>query len=597
VNRLHHDIDQVRGIRLTGAPETILFDETALFAPDGDVSMPLLGKLRVLIEDEGMQVVVLSRHPETVKQRVPLANLVIVPSIEGHAIHGPLLAIVASTMPLPPHAYAWYVGAGDVTPPFHATGFLGSEAANEILGLFGTALLQERAGIAFRAAGSGKPIPAEASFNSGILDGIARTVQAHPQRVNHLKQVAAQPLDLDGRTADLIASALAPILESQAPSGAVAAAPPPAGPDAPNYWFFWQRDAGNVVVPLSSLLKHPGYAHLHDPVQGFIDRYIDFVERLPHGNGMTIEHLGVSRFDMHGNPIESYGNPQKDGPSHTILAVLAALGESARAHAICTPYLEYLRDHINGPTFDPWEFAVGNIFNDDNLARRALRSGAALARSQGEDTVAEGYDAKADDIERTLAAFQRPEHRYISGGRDFLQPWMGAISGLDSDVVGSVLDAYDVTDTVLNVDDPRIGQTMEALEKVFADRWPVNIAWRETGRRGMGIGRFPEDTNDGKGSTGGNPWTFATLWAAEYYLRLIQRHTYLGTLDPSKRADLLAKADGYLTFVLEHGSPDSLTEQIDGQTGKPRGAKQLAWAQAELINVLLIREEVVHDGA
>lgn len=596
MNHLHHDIDQVRGIRLSGAPETFLFDETALFAPDGDVPAPLLRKLRVLTEDEGMQVVVLSRQPEIVKQRVPLANLVIVPSIEGRAMHGPSLAFLAAISPLPPHAYAWYVGAGDVGPPFHATRFLGSKATNEILGLFGTALLQERAGVAFRAAGSGKPIPAEVPFNSDILDGIARAVEAHPRRVNQLEQAARQPLDLEGERARLIASALAPILESQAPSGAVAAAPPPAGQDAPNYWFFWQRDAGNVVVPLSSLLKHPGYSDLHRRVQDFIDSYIDFVERLPHGKGMTIEHLGVSRFDMDGSPVQSYGNPQKDGTSHTILAVLAALGKSARAHAICIPYLTYLRDHINGPTFDPWEFAVGDIFNDDNLARRALRAGAALARSQG-DTAAESYDAKADDIERTLGVFQHPEHPYISAGRDFLQPWMGTISGLDVDVIGSVLDAYDVKDTVLNVDDPRIGRTMEALEAVFADRWPVNVDWRETGHQGMGIGRFPEDTNDGKGSTGGNPWTFTTLWAAEYYLRLIQRQAYLGTLDPSPRTELLAKADGYLTFVLEHGSPDSLTEQIDGQTGKPRGARQLAWAQAELINVLLIREEVVHDGA
>lgn len=587
-------------MRLTGAPQTILLDETALVAPDGHVPAPLLRKLQVLSETEGMQVVVLSPHPETVKQRVPLSNLVAVSSIESHQWHGPSLAILSTPLVLPPHAYAWYVGSGDAAAPFHATRFPGPEAADEILGLFGTAKLQERSGVAFQAAGAGKPIPGETPFGEGILDGIAGAVAAHPNRVQQLaRELAgeeARPINLERDTERIVAAAIAPILTSQATDGAVAAAPPPSSPNDPNYWFFWQRDAGNVVVPLTKLARHPGYPHLHDTVQQFIARYLDFVEKLPQRSGMTVAQLGVSRFDMHGNPIESYGNPQKDGPSHTIFAVIAALGQSARAHSICTPYLKYLRDHIAGPTFDPWEFAVGDIFNDDNLARRALRAGAALACSQGDDAAAESYDAKADEIERTLATIQRPKSRSISAGRDFLQPWMETISGLDVDVVGSVLDAYDVTDTVFNVDDPRIVHTMEALESVFADRWPVNVAWRETGQRGMGIGRFPEDTNDGKGSTGGNPWTFTTLWAAEYYLRLIQRHEHLGGLDPSRRADLLAKADGYLRFVLEHGSPESLTEQIDGQTGKPRGATQLAWAQAELINALLIRQEVVRDS-
>lgn len=602
---LCHDVDEVRGMRLTGAPQTILLDETALFAPDGEVPSSLRRKLRVLTEDEGMQVVVLSTHADAVKQRLPdVANLVIASSVESHSWHGIFLAIVGDHTPLPPHAYAWYVGPGDVRAPFHATRLRGSEATDEILGLFGTAKVQERAGAAFRAAGAGKPIPHEAPFNEGILDGITRTVSAHPDQVRELARTASREIDLDRETERLIAAALPPILASQADNGAVAAAPPPRSPDAPNYWFFWQRDAGNVVIPLTKLARHPGYAHCHGDVRTFIDKYVDFVEKLPHRKGMAIAQLGVSRFDMDGNPIESYGNPQKDGPSHTVLAVLAALGESARAHAICTPYLAYLRDHIVGPTFDPWEFAVGDIFNDDNLARRALRKGAALARSQGDGAAAKGYDAKADEIERMLADTQaasprstrHPDHGYISAGREYLQPWMGAISGLDVDVVGSVLDAYDVEDVVLNVDDPRIAHTMEALEAVFADRWPVNIAWSETGYRGMGIGRFPEDTNDGKGSTGGNPWTFTTLWAAEYCLRSIQRHDFLGHRDPARRADLLAKADGYLAFVLHHGSPDSLTEQIDGQTGKPRGAKQLAWAQAELIHALLIRQEVMYDS-
>lgn len=595
-DHLQDAVGRVRRIRLTGQPRTILVDETTLFTSEGAIPASLLEKLQVLTTDEGMRLAVLSSDGESVRKRLSgVEHLVVWSSVEAGHLEEPSLAVVGTTRQLPPQVYAWYAGSGDASS-LHAVRNSGPEVTDGILGLFGTALVQERAGIAFRAAGVGKPIPSEAPFNTGILDGITRTLEAHPRQVHQLQGEAASPVDLAAETGRLIEAALAPILEGQATSGAVAAAPPPASPDAPNYWFFWQRDAGNVVIPLTRLVRYPGYAHLHDRVQHFIDRYVEFVERLPHGKDMTIAQLGVSRFDMDGKPIESYGSPQKDGPSYTVLAVVAALGESARAYAICRPYLEYLHEYIDGPTFDPWEFAVGDIFNDDNLARRALRSGARLAHRQGDGAAAERYRAKADDLERTLRTFQEPEEHYILGGRDFLQPWLGTISGLDIDVVGSVLTAYDVDDPVLNVDDPHIASTMQVLEGVFANRWPVNVAWRDAGNEGMGIGRFPEDTNDGVGSTGGNPWVFTTLWAAEFYLRSIQRHAVQGNHDPESRARLLKQADGYLQFVLQHGSADALTEQIDAQTGKPRGAKQLAWAQAELINALLIREDVIQGG-
>jgi GH15 family glucan-1,4-alpha-glucosidase len=262
---------------------------------------------------------------------------------------------------------------------------------------------------------------------------------------------------------------------------------------------------------------------------------------------------------------------------------------------VSKPYLEYLCDHILGPSFDPWEFAVGEIFFDYNLARRALRKGARLAQSQHDSAAAERYSATADGLEQALAAFKDPAEGYALAGRNYVQPFLATISHLDIDVVGSVLTAYDVADPFLNVDDPCIEQTMKALERVCAERWPVNVAWHQSGHAGMGMGRFPEDANDGIGSTGGNPWSFATLWAAQYYLRLLQRRDFLGMRDAEgdERAAFLKRADGFLQFVLSHVSPESLTEQIDGQTGMPRGARKLAWAQAALIQTLLVRQEVI----
>lgn len=594
--QLQHDVDAVSSIRLLGAPQTLLFDDSALFSSEGEIPLSLCRKLQVLSRHEGVRVAVISGNADLVRRALPdVPHLLIVSSIHDVEWDGPSLAILGEPVPLPPHAYAWYVGQGSAPASFHPTRREGAAATDEILALFGTAEVQERAGLAFRAAGAGKDMPREAPFDGAILDGIAAAVASDRSRVEQVAQRRNKPggFDLDRDTVKLIAAALPPILASQAANGAVAAAPPPHGPDEPNYWFFWQRDAGQVVLAMAQLANSSADAHVRDSTRTFVNRYLDFVERLPHQQGIGIGDLGVSRFDMNGTPIDSYGNPQKDGPAHTVLAVSAFLGDSPRAYTVSKPYLEYLSEHVLGPSFDPWEFAAGDIFFDYNLARRALRTGARMARAQQDRAAAERYRAGADDLERTLQTFRDPGAGYILAGRNFLQPFLDTISRLDIGVVGSVLTAYDVEDPFLNLDDPLIQETMQRLERLSAERWPVNLAWQEVGHAGMGMGRFPEDANDGVGSTGGNPWTFATLWAAQYYLRLVQRRDFLGKGSGRERAQLLEKADGYLQFVLSHVPPRALTEQINGQTGKPRGAKKLAWAQAALIGTLLLRQEIV----
>lgn len=597
VRLLHRHVDVVSNIRLAGAPQTLLVDEWALLSSEGNIPASLLTKLQVLALHEGMRVVVISAHRDALSEALcSVLHPTIAPSIQEVRVDSPSLAILAKHVTLPPHVYAWYVGTDSPGTSFHATRHTGARATDEILSLLGTAEVQERAALAFRAAGAGTDIPSEAPFDPKILDGITTAVTKHPRRIVQLEQRlrSGREFDLDQDTDRLIATALPPILNSQDKNGAVAAAPPPHGPNEPNYWFFWQRDAGQVAVAMAQLARDSPDADVRESARDFTARYVDFVQKLPHQPGTGTDDLGVSRFEMSGQPVKSYGNPQKDGPAHTVLAVTAALEESARAYTVTKPYLEYLNEHILGPSFDPWEFAVGDIFFDYNLARRALRTGARLARAQRDDAAAERYQARANEIEMALEAFKSPTGGYVLAGRNFLQPFIQTISHLDINVVGSVLTAYDIADPFLNVDDPLIHQSMKSLEHVYAEYWPVNVAWQKSGYVGMGMGRFPEDANDGIGSTGGNPWTFATLWAAQYYLRLVQRSHFLDTedVDERQRAEWLEKADGYLRFVLSHVPPEALTEQIGGQTGAPRGAKKLAWAQAALIQTLLLRRNL-----
>ncbi len=125
-------------------------------------------------------------------------------------------------------------------------------------------------------------------------------------------------------------------------------------------------------------------------------------------------------------------------------------------------------------------------------------------------------------------------------------PWFKQTTRLDASVLGSALLAFDggseIDHPCLDADEVRRPGGALRLKQV-----PVNLAWRRGGNAGAGIGRFPEDANDGFGSTGGNPWPVTTLWMAQY-------HGHRGNWE---------QAEGYLRFVTTHVEADAISEQID----------------------------------
>jgi glucoamylase len=174
---------------------------------------------------------------------------------------------------------------------------------------------------------------------------------------------------------------------------------------------------------------------------------------------------------------------------------------------------------------------------------------------------------------------------------------------------------------------PAVLATMMALEDANAPLYRVNREWTAAGNAGIGLGRFPEDANDGVGTNGGNPWPLATLWGAQFYYHVAQevaqslsgedrrqltledarqvaffdravgkevgraRPVEMGTWRDHILPALLVRGDGYLNFVLHHMPEDGgVTEQIDGDTGAPRGARDLSWAMSELIATIALRE-------
>lgn len=501
-----------------GEPIVVLIDEAAIAGNE---------RVRQVLSALGLQVITVGAHAAT--------------------LAAPTVGIFGSDVPPVARCHAWYVGAGPPPRWMRQTLGRGAPTTLQILRMLGTALAQEQAGVAFRAAGAGHAVPTWFALDPDVLRGVDRAVS--PRSVEGCAHPAAA-VDPE----PLLRKALDAIEACCAPNGAIAAAPR-AGPAEPDYWFFWQRDGAAAALALHAL-SASGPLDLRARATALCRGYLAFVERL----GAT-GAVAAGRVTMAGTPVGGYGDPQHDGPAATALAVLTL---DPRALDVARPFLEHLllpRPRIG---FDLWELVEGRSFHAANLRRRALRLAARIATKVGDDLA-----------ERCAVTDERPAFADPAGGwRHVLDPepaWFRETTRLDASVLGSALLGVDQENDIAH---PRLAQTAQRLEAHYARKWPVNVAWRRAGNAGAGIGRFPEDANDGFGSTGGNPWPIATLWMAQYHLR--RGHPEL--------------AEGYLSFVVSHVDPDAISEQIDAVTGGPRGARGLVWAHAELVTALLARE-------
>lgn len=498
-----------------GEPIVVLIDEAAGAGND---------RVRQVLAALGLQVIVVGAHAATVV--------------------APTVGIFGTEHPPVRGCHAWYVGSGPPPRWMRRTLGRGAPTTLQILRMLGTALAQEQAGVAFRAAGAGYADPFAVPLDPGVLRGIDRAVSPTSVEGPASPAVAVDPESLLRKAFDAIEACCAP-------NGAIAAAPK-AGPGEPDYWFFWQRDGAATALALHAL-SISGPLDLRARAAALCRGYLAFVEQL----GAT-GAVAAGRVSMAGIPVGGYGDPQHDGPAATALAVLTL---DPHALDVARPFLEHLL--APGPRigFDLWELVQGRSFHATNLRRRALRL---AARASVE--VDEGL-AERCVVTDERAAFADP----AGGWRHVLDPvpaWFRETTRLDASVLGSALLGVDHASEIAH---PRLAQTAQRLEEHYARKWPVNVAWRRAGNAGAGIGRFPEDANDGFGSAGGNPWPIATLWMAQYHLR--RGHPAL--------------AEGYLSFVVSHVDPDAISEQIDSVTGAPRGARGLVWAHAELIATLL----------
>ena len=296
-------------IRLVGAPERVLADVEAL--DEGvEEQISRLGLPVVRVDDHGITLGAVSV-----------------------AVFGRIHAYV-------PNCTAWYVGPGPCPGWMRATDGRGPATAHQVLATLATALEQERAGVAFRAASAGAARPSHEDFDVELLEGVARAVAP-----------SVPPTEL------LLGQSLAAIERCCASSGAIAAAPRPAD-GGPDYGFTWQRDAAAVGFALHALAER-GPADLQTRAARRLQAYVGFLSRL---NG----DLSASRRTLDGQVVGGYGDPQHDGPAASALLLQAI------APALATPFVDHLVRIGDAPGYDLWELTEGHHFHAEHLRRRAL---------------------------------------------------------------------------------------------------------------------------------------------------------------------------------------------------------------------------------
>jgi glucoamylase len=637
-------------MRLNGAISLVIVETGAIWDEHGDdLAGEIARKLALLAAHDHAHVIIRGPLSDARRRQIALArvaaaadarlvgtepdSLTSVRDLVGQYGTAPsecLALLASSATEVPPGCLAFYVGSGEPPARTHQTRLAGPAATDQVLALYGTALAQERAGQAFRAASAGRGdanVPADADFDRGILEGVVRSAS----RPDSPHPAPYRPLPDRAGLRDLARRAYGHLLRNLLPSGAVVGAPVRGQhPGMPNYWFFWQRDGAAAMSWLIEWHQR-GFPGLETTdLAGPIARYVEFLGRIQdHGR------LGTSRYTVAGEPMLGFGNPQLDGPALSALA-LARVADPAAVWDQLQVALDFLvSPSAGGVGVDAWEFIYGQHFNVTALQARALAAGAGVATRLGHAGHAARYADVGSRLMDLLPSFVEPSSGRVVAHRATVVPWFEATCRLDMAVLDALLaawappvpDATTLGRDLTSLAHPAVLATMAALEEAFAPLYPVNRDWRAGGNAGFGLGRFPEDANDGVGSTGGNPWPLTTLWAAQFYYRLAQEIGAAQRANPTRalitdirqvaflnhvagddvvESDrplesgiwrerllpaLLATGDDYLNFVVRHVPLDGgVTEQIDRATGQPRGAPCLSWALAELIGTIQVRE-------
>ena len=295
------------------------------------------------------------------------------------------------------------------------------------------------------------------------------------------------------------------------------------------------------------------------------------------------------------------------------------------AQSVIKADLEYIARYWMSPGFDLWEEVNGLHLFTAMVQRKALKEGAVLARLFEDEGAQQWYEKQEQALTRLVKTFWNPfEQRLVATlGSDR--------SGLDcGTLLGALHGAFKEDGTELF--GPASDEVLMGLLDLVDDqrvRFRINHPFAETEEeemltpkiwRAAAIGRYPEDKYDGDGTSVGNPWFLCTAAAGEVLYRAAAkidpsrpqqnishlRREVITTLNPtiSENSDgefdpedvywgFVNAGDQFLRLIKTYSGPNgSMSEQIDGDKGYQRGARDLTWSYGAFLDAVNARKEL-----
>lgn len=389
-----------------------------------------------------------------------------------------------------------------------------------------------------------------------------------------------------------------------APGSVLAYAQPRPGPDEPDYFFHWIRDAALIMDALATLYRQGRLAEAARPrfaesvafdrallridgralveAEGWPpevfeqqQRWLRPREEVVRLRGRTV--LDDVRYNADGTPdVVRWSRPQHDGPAKRVLTTmklldsgaLAAAEDRQQAERLLATDLGYTLSRHALPSYDPWEEELGHHFYTRLVQHAALRRGAVWAEHTGRRRAARRLATAAEAQAGALTGHWSAQDGFY--GSRLPGPGISPEKNLDGIVLLAVLHAG-LADGPFSVLDPKVAATVERLEAFFAGYLPINAGRKP--EDGVLLGRYIGDHY-----FEGGAFPIACFGLAEF------RYRRAATGDRSLASSELARGDAVLG-LLRGFLPDTgrLPEQLDRTTGAPRSARDLAWSHAAFV--------------
>lgn len=288
----------------------------------------------------------------------------------------------------------------------------------------------------------------------------------------------------------------------------------------------------------------------------------------PQHDGSPLRALTVSRW------LKTLRTGRGTGKEALSAAALAAAARLLRRDLAATA------GHWREPSFDVWEEELGLHYFTLRVSAAALEEGAAWLRDEDERAEAEALQAERQAILATLEQFWLEDAGYY---RSRIMPsGVSSKKMLDIAVILSAVHAGDGGE-LHSARDPRMHATLDRLERLFDQLYPINRG--RPRERAPAMGRYEGDVY-----YAGGAYYFSTLGAAEFSFLAARAHAPAS----DERSKWRARGDGFLETVRAFTPPSGdLAEQFDQRTGAQTSAKHLAWSYAALISCVAARRAVV----